>query len=60
MELYEGVAKCLSEMSDSEIDRIATVTEVHTHTDTHTHTLTHTHTHTHTHTPGFPRVLKKS
>ncbi|XP_062371903.1 focadhesin [Sardina pilchardus] len=28
VELYEGVAKCLSEMSDSEIDRIATVTEV--------------------------------
>ncbi|XP_031440497.1 focadhesin [Clupea harengus] len=27
VELYEGVAKCLSEMSDSEIDRIATVTE---------------------------------
>lgn len=28
MDLYVGIAKCLSEMSDTEIDRIAQVTEV--------------------------------
>ena len=28
MDFYVGIAKCLSEMSDSEIDRIARVTEV--------------------------------
>ncbi|XP_028822854.1 focadhesin isoform X2 [Denticeps clupeoides] len=28
MDLYEGIAKCLSEMSDTEIDRICKVTEV--------------------------------
>lgn len=28
MDLYVGIAKCLSEMSDAEIDRIARVTEV--------------------------------
>lgn len=29
VDLYVGVTKCLSEMSDTEIDRIARVTEVH-------------------------------
>ena len=28
MDLYVGITKCLSEMSDTEIDRIAQVTEV--------------------------------
>ncbi len=28
MDLYVGIAKCLSEMSDTEIDRISRVTEV--------------------------------
>lgn len=28
MDLHVGIAKCLSEMSDTEIDRIAQVTEV--------------------------------
>lgn len=32
-DLYVGVAKCLSEMSDTEIDRICQVTEVMITTD---------------------------
>lgn len=35
MNLYVGIAKCLSEMSDTEIDRIAQVTQVQYFRQTH-------------------------